>query len=205
MLLGDENNPGGNKRRTQGDASEHLLDEDKEGFSSSRKSPEHKVEKVNSFEDLAQSAHQNVKKSVAVKRGQALLGDERSERIRRQTSKRQHIRQRSKSILSARSGLSINQIKDNFIDHDRKMPLKDKISLGPIEKYTIYNRFPYKLVLHIILLILTSTIVSVSVQKSQSQLRAQQYVWYKKFILNDDGDDVPVFDDFNREKRYFTI
>jgi len=44
-------------------------------------------------------------------------------------------------------------------DHARKMPLKDKISLGPIEKYTIYNRFPYKLLLHLILLVLTSLIV----------------------------------------------
>lgn len=93
----------------------------------------------------------------------------------------------------------------NVTDHERKMPLKDKISLGPIEKYTIYNRFPTKLTLHILLLILTSTIVSVSVQESQSQLRAQQYVWYKKFLLNADGEDVPVMDDFNREKRIFTV
>ena len=35
------------------------------------------------------------------------------------------------------------------------MTLKDKISLGPIEKYTIYNRFPFKLTLHILLVILT--------------------------------------------------
>ena len=40
------------------------------------------------------------------------------------------------------------------------MPLKDKISLGPIEKYTIYNRFPYKMMLHILLLILMSILVS---------------------------------------------
>jgi len=51
----------------------------------------------------------------------------------------------------------------NMIDHQRRMPLKDKISLGPIEKYTIYNRFPYKLTLHILLVILTSTLVSFGV------------------------------------------
>jgi hypothetical protein len=78
------------------------------------------------------------------------------------------------------------------------MPLKDKISLGPIEKYTIYNRFPYKLLLHIMLLIMTSLIMSVSVSPSQNQLRAQQYVWYKKFLLNGEDEDVPVMDDFNR-------
>ena len=56
--------------------------------------------------------------------------------------------------------------------HERKMPLKDKISLGPIEKYTLYNRFPYKLTLHIMLLILTSLLILVSVQKNQSYLRS---------------------------------
>lgn len=91
-------------------------------------------------------------------------------------------------------------------DHKRRMPLKDKISLGPIEKYTIYNRFPYKLMLHILLLILMSILVSTVVSDSQSQLRAQQFVWYSKFILNDEDDDpVPVMDDFNREKRFFTV
>jgi len=56
----------------------------------------------------------------------------------------------------------------NLVEKEQKMPLKDKISLGPIEKYTIYNRFPYKLSLHIALLIMTSLIVSVSVQESQA-------------------------------------
>jgi hypothetical protein len=89
--------------------------------------------------------------------------------------------------------------------HERKMPLKDKISLGPIDKYVIYNRFPFKLTLHIILLILTSLIVSTNVQQNQAQLRAQQFVWYKKFLLNQDGEDVPTMDDFNRQKRLFTV
>lgn len=51
------------------------------------------------------------------------------------------------------------------------MPLKDKISLGPIDKYTIYNRFPYKLTMHILLLILTSLIFWVSVTRNQAILR----------------------------------
>ena len=47
-------------------------------------------------------------------------------------------------------------IEDKLLGDERSMPLKDKISLGPIEKYTIYNRFPYKLTLHILLLLLMS-------------------------------------------------
>jgi hypothetical protein len=69
--------------------------------------------------------------------------------------------------------------------HERKMPLKDKLSLGPIEKYTLYNRFPYKLTLHIALLILTSFLILVSVQQNQSYLRSQQYQWYTKFLKAD--------------------
>jgi len=30
-------------------------------------------------------------------------------------------------------------------------------------------------------------------------------VWYKKLILNAEGEDVPVLDDFNREKRFFNV
>jgi len=43
------------------------------------------------------------------------------------------------------------------------MPLKDKISLGPIEKYTIYNRFPYKFMMHIILLTLMTVAIFIQV------------------------------------------
>ena len=34
------------------------------------------------------------------------------------------------------------------------MPLKDRLTLGPIDKYLIYHRFPVKLTLHITLVIL---------------------------------------------------
>ena len=51
---------------------------------------------------------------------------------------------------------------------ERKMPLKDKISLGPIEKYTLYNRFPYKLSFHITLIIFTSILILENVQDSQA-------------------------------------
>ena len=39
------------------------------------------------------------------------------------------------------------------------IPLKDKILLGPIEKYVKYGKFPFKLLLHILMLIfLTSQV-----------------------------------------------
>ena len=30
-------------------------------------------------------------------------------------------------------------------------------------------------------------------------------MWYKKFLLNGKDEDVPVMDDFNREKRFFMV
>ena len=65
-------------------------------------------------------------------------------------SKRSHAIPRAMSLVDGQD------IGDKLLGNQRSMPLKDKISLGPIEKYTIYNRFPYKLTLHILLLLLMS-------------------------------------------------
>ena len=48
------------------------------------------------------------------------------------------------------------------------MPLKDRISLGPLEKYTIYNRFPYKMMLHLLLAMLMTTTIFIQVQTNQA-------------------------------------
>lgn len=37
-----------------------------------------------------------------------------------------------------------------------EMPIKDKILLGPIYKYRKYNRFPWKFLFHIIMLVMTT-------------------------------------------------
>ena len=46
----------------------------------------------------------------------------------------------------------------------RSMPLKDRIDLGPLDKYTVYNKFPYKMALHILLTILMTMTIFVQVQ-----------------------------------------
>lgn len=85
----------------------------------------------------------------------------------------------------------------------RRMPLKDKLSLGPIQKYTIYNRFPFKLILHALLVIFTSMTMQAQVVPNQLMLRSQQNIWYRKFLLNGANDSVPTMDDFNRVKLIF--
>ena len=37
-----------------------------------------------------------------------------------------------------------------------QISLKDKIVLGPIERYKKYNHFPWKLLLHMLLIFITS-------------------------------------------------
>ena len=44
------------------------------------------------------------------------------------------------------------------------MPLRDKLTLGPIEKYQKYGIFPFKFVNHIFLMFLTFCAVSFVVQ-----------------------------------------
>lgn len=52
---------------------------------------------------------------------------------------------------------------------ERKViPLKDKIMLGPIDKYRKYNRFPWKFIIHVVLLFLTAFQV-VSLMEEQEE------------------------------------
>lgn len=39
---------------------------------------------------------------------------------------------------------------------EQNIPLKDSLFLSPIEKYKIYGRFPWKLIIHIFLVIATT-------------------------------------------------
>lgn len=84
------------------------------------------------------------------------------------------------------------------------MPLKDRLSLGPLDKYTIYNRFPYKFTLHILLAMLMTVTIFVQVQTNQAQQRSQILTWYQKFMWNQDGESVPTMDNFSTQKLLFT-
>ncbi len=46
-----------------------------------------------------------------------------------------------------------NQNKENNIN---KIPLKDSLFMSPIEKYKIYGRFPWKMIIHVLLVITTT-------------------------------------------------
>lgn len=58
------------------------------------------------------------------------------------------------------------------------IPLKAKILLGPIDKYRLYGRFPWKLILHILLVATTSLQIYTDLNTNGAYSRQQQYMWY---------------------------
>jgi hypothetical protein len=58
-----------------------------------------------------------------------------------------------------RDSKSINQRNSN--PNPVEIPLKDSLFLSPIEKYKIYGRFPWKLIIHILLVIATTSQVKI--------------------------------------------
>ena len=65
---------------------------------------------------------------------------------------------------------------ENTLTVDKKMPLKAKVMLGPIQKYQLYSKcnddltdidkFPLKLIIHILLVVFTSLQVSLMVTQT---------------------------------------
>lgn len=82
--------------------------------------------------------------------------------------------------------------------------MKERLSLDPLEKYVMYDRPPYKLTLHIILAILMSLSFMMQVVPNNMLARSQQIMWYKKFLLNGEDEEIPIADDFDDVKLVFT-
>ena len=62
------------------------------------------------------------------------------------------------------------------------MPIRDKITLDPISKYRIYGRFPWKLFVHILIVIGTTMQAIVVVSVNTDYMRAQEKVFYQKLV-----------------------
>lgn len=62
----------------------------------------------------------------------------------------------------------------------RKRPLGpvEQLLLAPYDKWTVYRRFPTKLVLHVILLILTATHMALYDAQNAAYVRASHRNWY---------------------------
>ena len=83
-----------------------------------------------------------------------------------------------------------------------RVPLIDKITYGPIRKYKVYNRFPWKMVIHIALLIVVTAQIILVIDSSGSYSRSEQAFFYRMFLNDELGlEDV----DFEKVRYFFTI
>ena len=49
---------------------------------------------------------------------------------------------------------------DQTSKEKKDIPIRDNLFLSPIEKYKFYGRFPWKMIIHLLLVILTTTQVN---------------------------------------------
>jgi len=86
----------------------------------------------------------------------------------------------------------------------KDIPLRDRIILGPIDKYIIYDRFPWKFVMHILLILFTTLQVLYIFNTMTFYSGNQNATWEQLFLggtdLDEDGpyqiftvDDLTIF------------
>lgn len=75
-----------------------------------------------------------------------------------------------------------NQVEnERRVSKNKPVPLLDEITLGPIEKYTKFNIFPWGLLFHIFFLAVTSAQIFLVVNNVGIYARSQQKVWRNLF------------------------
>jgi hypothetical protein len=84
--------------------------------------------------------------------------------------------------------------------HD--IPLIDKITLGPIEKYQKWNRYPWKMLIHLLLVVMTTLQVLITIQADTNYSRTQSRV-IDRIFLTPEGEDDDLSD--RRERYIFSI
>lgn len=62
------------------------------------------------------------------------------------------------------------------------IPIKDSIFLSPIDKYKLYGRFPWKMIIHIFLVIATSAQAILIIGSVTQYTRAQERIYYNNFV-----------------------
>lgn len=85
------------------------------------------------------------------------------------------------------------------LDADSGMSDRDRITLSPIEKWRQYKRFPFKLVVHAMLLALTTLQIFVVVTQFTSFARGNEMIFAQEFLEPDEDtltDELYSVDDF---------
>lgn len=81
------------------------------------------------------------------------------------------------------------------------IPIKDSLYLSPIDKYKYYGKFPWKLIIHILLLICTSAQAVLILSATTQYTRAQERIFYDNFVTDIEKTDL----DFSRYTYLFTV
>jgi len=72
----------------------------------------------------------------------------------------------------------------------KEIPLRDKLILGPIDKYILYDRFPWKLMIHLLLILFTSMQV-MYLAKTLSSYRTYEMTQWNNLFLQTDIENSP--------------
>ena len=78
--------------------------------------------------------------------------------------------------------------KDKKSNAGKGISLRDKIVLGPIDRYKKYDLFPWKLMIHVMLLFITSFQVIAIVNMQTDFAYNSQLLWLRKFMTAPWGD-----------------
>ena len=85
--------------------------------------------------------------------------------------------------------ISEEQSIENNENDNNEMPINDKISLSPIDKYRIYGKFPWKMLIHIMLILATTMQAIVVINSTTDYCRGQERVFYNNMISDSDKED----------------
>ena len=82
-----------------------------------------------------------------------------------------------------------------------EIPPEDKISLSPLDKYRIYGKFPYHMIIHILLLVFNSIQVVIVLSEFTDYFRAQEKSFINALISADSKEK----EDYAREIYLYNI
>lgn len=70
------------------------------------------------------------------------------------------------------------------------IPLKDSLYLSPIAKYKYYGRFPWKLIIHVLLVIGTAAQAILILSSTTQYSRSQERIFYNNFVSEVDKNEL---------------
>ena len=66
-----------------------------------------------------------------------------------------------------------------------EIPIEDDVNMSPLDKYSIYGKYPYHMIIHILLLIFTTLQATVILTEFSDYLRAQEMSFFEFLIASD--------------------